>query len=108
MDEGFAKLNLTLKQNQANALPAPAKASRPMTSLKEYMQKSPAERMREQVLKSLGLTEEELDAMPPEKREQVEKGIGERMREMIAMQNGQAPGRQEDPTQARATLNAWI
>ena len=53
------------------------------------MQKSPAERMREQVLKSLGLTEEELDAMPPEKREQVEKGIGERMREMIAMQNGQ-------------------
>lgn len=46
--------------------------------------------------------------MPPEKREQVEKGIGERMREMIAMQNGQAPGRQEDPTQARATLNAWI
>lgn len=72
------------------------------------MQKSPAERMREQVLKSLGLTEEELDAMPPEKREQVEKGIGERMREMIAMQNGQAPRRQEDPTQAGATLNAWI
>lgn len=32
MDEGFAKLNLTLKQNQANALPAPAKASRPMKS----------------------------------------------------------------------------
>ncbi|MDI7075559.1 hypothetical protein QMO35_28310, partial [Pseudomonas aeruginosa] len=24
------------------------------------------------------------------------------------MQNGQAPGRQEDPTQAGATLNAWI
>ena len=46
--------------------------------------------------------------MPPEKREQVEKGIGERMREMIAMQNGQAPGRQEDPTQAGAALNAWI
>ncbi|MGC3173911.1 hypothetical protein ACPTH5_31515, partial [Pseudomonas aeruginosa] len=59
-------------------------------------------------LKSLGLTEEELDPMPPEKREQVEKGMGERMREMIAMQNGQAPGRQEDPTQAGAALNAWM
>ena len=108
MDEGFAKLNLTLKQNQANAPAGASEGKSAYDEFKEYMQKSPAERMREQVLKSLGLTEEELDAMPPEKREQVEKGIGERMREMIAMQDGQAPGRQEDPTQARATLNAWI
>ncbi len=108
LDEGFAKLNLTLKQNQANATAGASEGKSAYDEFKEYMQKSPAERMREQVLKSLGLTEEELDAMPPEKREQVEKGIGERMREMIAMQNGQAPGRQEDPTQAGATLNAWI
>ncbi|EJB8386398.1 hypothetical protein GHU06_26290 [Pseudomonas aeruginosa] len=108
MDEGFAKLNLTLKQNQANAPATASEGKSAYDEFKEYMQKSPAERMREQVLKSLGLTEEELDAMPPEKREQVEKGIGERMREMIAMQNGQAPGRQEDPTQAGAALNAWI
>ncbi len=108
LDEGFAKLNLTLKQNQANATAGASEGKSAYDEFKEYMQKSPAERMREQVLKSLGLTEEELDAMPPEKREQVEKGIGERMREMIAMQNGQVPGRQEDPTQAGATLNAWI
>ncbi|MGV8242225.1 hypothetical protein ACV331_37120, partial [Pseudomonas aeruginosa] len=73
-----AKLNLTLKQKQENATAGASEGKSAYDEFKEYMQKSPAERMREQVLKSLGLTEEELDAMPPEKREQVEKGIGER------------------------------
>ncbi|MCF3998437.1 hypothetical protein L2E47_52780, partial [Pseudomonas aeruginosa] len=66
LDEGFAKLNLTLKQNQANATAGAGEGKSAYDEFKEYMQKSPAERMREQVLKSLGLTEEELDAMPPE------------------------------------------
>lgn len=108
LDEGLAKLNLTLKQNQAHPPGAASEGKSAYDEFKEYRQKSPAERMREQVLKSLGLSEEELAAMPPEKREQVENSIGERVREMIAMQNGQAPGRQKDPTQAGAALNAWI
>lgn len=52
MDEGFAKLNLTLKQNQANAPAGASEGKSAYDEFKEYMQKSPAERMREQVLKS--------------------------------------------------------
>ena len=52
MDEGFAKLNLTLKQNQANAPAGASEGKSAYDEFKEYMQKSPAERMREQVLKA--------------------------------------------------------
>jgi hypothetical protein len=42
-----------------------------------YMEKTPAERMRETWLGSRGLTEEDLKAMSPEKREALEKQIAE-------------------------------
>ena len=41
----------------------------------EFMSKTPEERWREQILKSMGLTEEELAALPPEEREKIEEKI---------------------------------
>ncbi|PCK00274.1 MAG: hypothetical protein COA45_00365 [Zetaproteobacteria bacterium] len=41
----------------------------------EFMSKTPEERWREQILKSMGLTEEQLAALPPEEREEVEEKI---------------------------------
>ena len=45
----------------------------------DYMKKSPAEQMRDQILASMGLTEEKLKAMPPKQREAIE----EKIKEMI-------------------------
>lgn len=45
----------------------------------DYMKKSPAEQMRDQILKSMGLTEEQLKAMPAKEREKIE----EKIKEMI-------------------------
>jgi TPP-dependent pyruvate/acetoin dehydrogenase alpha subunit len=45
----------------------------------DYMKKSPAEQMRDQILKAMGLTEDQLKAMPPEKRAAIE----EKIKEMI-------------------------
>ncbi|WP_342247161.1 hypothetical protein [Pseudomonas sp. OTU5201] len=52
----------------------------------EYMDKSPAERIRDAILAEMGLTQEELDAMPPEEREDVEKKIAERFQQRMEMQ----------------------
>lgn len=54
-----------------------------VAELDDYMKKSPAEHIRDAVLKELGLTEEDLAAMPPERRMAVEAVINERIREKL-------------------------
>lgn len=56
--------------------------------LAEYESKSVAQHMRDAILKEMGLSEEELDAMPPEQRAAVEERIVERMREKLLAQAG--------------------
>jgi hypothetical protein len=54
-----------------------------VAELNDYVNKSPAEHIRDAVLKELGLAEEDLAKMPPEKRMAVEAVINERIREKL-------------------------
>lgn len=54
----------------------------------EYMDKTPAERIRDAILKELGITEEDLAAMPPEQREAMEQEIAQRIQDK-AVQNAE-------------------
>jgi hypothetical protein len=47
------------------------------------MKKTPEERLRDNILKSMGLTEDELEGMPPEQRKAVEAKIQEMIKEKI-------------------------
>ena len=51
--------------------------------LAEYLRKTPAQHMRDAILEELGLTEEDLDAMPPEKRKAVEETIAAKIKEKL-------------------------
>lgn len=65
---------------------AQEKASKHAALLQEfndYMKKSPAERMREAILRQMNLTEDDLKAMPKEERQAVEKAINQRIREHL-------------------------
>ena len=53
---------------------------------KEYMSKPVAVRVRDEILKSMGLTEEKLQSMSPERREAVETEIAQRMKEKSELQ----------------------
>ncbi len=66
----------------------------PQEELAEYLKKSPAEHMRDAVLKELGITEAELAAMPPEKRIAMEETITEKIKEKLlhAENNAQRDG----------------
>ncbi|MCB4360641.1 hypothetical protein [Quatrionicoccus australiensis] len=68
-----------------------------LAELHDYVNKSPAEHIRDAVLKELGLTEEDLNAMPPEKRKAMEELINERVREKLL---GRKP--ESDPEVAAA------
>lgn len=67
--------------------------------LKEYLEKSPAEHLREAVLREMGLSEEDLAKMPPEERKATEMEIGRRVREHLL-------GRKPKDSEQEASLAA--
>jgi TPP-dependent pyruvate/acetoin dehydrogenase alpha subunit len=62
---------------------APSAIQKPEDELSAYLKKSPAERMRDAILKQLGLTQDELNAMPPEQRKGVEAQITDLMKQAL-------------------------
>lgn len=62
----------------------------PLEYLEDYLRKSPEQHMRDAILKEMGLTEEELAALPPEKRAAIEQTITEKIKELLQRQKGNA------------------
>lgn len=97
-EEGFARLRVGLQSTGgklemvSGKLPADLAlgGKSAVEKFQEYMDKSPAEKMRDAILAEMGLTQEELDAMPPEEREAVENEIAERFQQRMEMQAKQA------------------
>lgn len=58
--------------------------------------KTPAQRMRDAVLKKMGLTEEALAAMDPKTRSEVEKTIAEEIKRQIEANGNKDPGQITD------------
>ena len=54
--------------------------------LAEYQSKSVAQHLRDAILKEMGLTEGDLDAMPPEQRAAIEDTIAEKIKERLLAQ----------------------
>ncbi|TBU72140.1 hypothetical protein [Phytopseudomonas daroniae] len=54
-----------------------------------YMEMTPAEKIRDKILKEVGMTEEELESLPPEQRAAVEKEIAEKMQTLQQLQAAQ-------------------
>ena len=69
VNAAFAKTRVML-QASASSTGTTAKTSA-TDEFKDYMSKSPAQRIREQLLKEMGLTEDDFKAMPPEKQQAI-------------------------------------
>jgi len=54
--------------------------------LHEYLQKTPEQRMREAILKQMGLSEDDIAKMPPEQQSAVEAAIKEKVKEKLLEQ----------------------
>lgn len=66
------------------ATPKTTASSSAVDEFQKYMQMTPAQKIRYGVLNELGITEEQLAALPPEQREAMEKKIAD----MIALKTG--------------------
>ncbi|MDD5444630.1 hypothetical protein BFW91_06040 [Pseudomonas fluorescens] len=110
IDEAFAKTRVQLQATTAAptvATDIPAAGSTTSTAradFTDYMSKSPAERIREQLLKEQGLTEAQVQAMPQEKQDAIAKQVADRVKQQ---QDQQVAAKATDPAQAvKETLAA--
>lgn len=79
-------LKPTVQNNKGDAETEASGVSAADAFLKEA-RKSPAQRIRDQLLARLKLDEESLAAMPPEKREAIEKQIAEELKRQLTGSN---------------------
>ena len=88
VDEAFAKTRVNL---QATTASVPADTQNKVGSgsatdeFKDYMSKTPEQRLRDSILKEMGLTEDQVKAMPPEQQLAIGKEIAERMQDKVKL-----------------------
>ncbi|WP_447588257.1 hypothetical protein [Aquipseudomonas campi] len=97
-EEAFAKLRVNLQARPEGFPPgegesrleevaaAPDAGDDVVQEFMAYMNMSTAEKLRDSMLKELGLTEEELEAMPPEQQKAVEEQLAELMKQRADLQ----------------------
>ncbi|MCK6188776.1 MULTISPECIES: hypothetical protein [unclassified Pseudomonas] len=93
IDEAFAKTRVQLQACAAAAttststeVPAATSASGARSEFTDYMSKSPAERIREQLLKEQGLTEADVQNMSQEKQDAITQQVAERLKQQQEQQ----------------------
>ncbi|MFJ4371537.1 hypothetical protein ACIP1T_02825 [Pseudomonas japonica] len=112
-DEAFAKLKVVLQNSGSTASSETASLSESGSTVKttsaaqefrDYMALSPEEKIRLKMLNELGLTEEDYEALPPEKKEAIDKQIAQRMKEESEMKSIAAVEPQMQAAVAAQTL----
>jgi len=84
VDEAFAKTRVGLQTTDATTAGSTTGTSATDT-FKDYMSKSPEQRLRDSILQSMGITEDDIKAMPPEKQLAIGKEIAERLQDKMKL-----------------------
>ena len=92
-------------ENKEDVSLAATHAKTPGEELAEYLRKTPAQHMRDAILKEMGLSEEALAALPPEQHAAIEKTITDKIKERLQEQSGNTKNQPQSPlpTQSVAT-----
>ena len=71
------------KTTGATPVPVKAKEENPIDAFLKFQKMSPGEKIRDSILKKMGLTEEQLASMPPELRAETEKQIADEIKKSV-------------------------
>ncbi|OLS63564.1 hypothetical protein [Pseudomonas putida] len=84
-DEAFAKLKVALQNTDSSSVSESDEGTSTTRSaaqeFRDYMALSPEEKIRLKMLNELGLTEEDYEALPPEKKDAIDKQIAQRLKD---------------------------
>ncbi|MBP5075409.1 hypothetical protein HUS84_15675 [Pseudomonas chlororaphis] len=84
----FAKTRVLLQATPPTASTAQSNSatqSSAMDEFKDYMSKSPEQRLRDRILEEMGITEEDLKNMPPAKQQAVAQEIAQRVQDKLKL-----------------------
>lgn len=81
VDEAFAKTRVNLQATDSTKLNEGSATA----EFKDYMSKTPEQRLRDSILKEMGITEEDLKAMPPEKQQAVAQEIADHLKDKMQL-----------------------
>lgn len=84
VDEAFAKTRVALQATDTSSA-SKSSDSTAMADFKDYMSKSPEQRLHDSILKEMGLTEADVKAMPPEQQLAIGKEIAQRMEDKLKL-----------------------
>lgn len=84
VDEAFAKTRVGLQTTDISDATQTTGTSA-TDAFKDYMSKSPEQRMRDSILKDLGITEEDIRNMPPAQQLAIGKEIAQRMQDKMQL-----------------------
>ncbi|KPG98164.1 hypothetical protein [Pseudomonas sp. RIT-PI-r] len=84
VDEAFAKTRVGLQSTDTSDATKTTGTSA-TDEFKDYMSKSPEQRLRDSILQSMGITEDDIKAMPPEKQLAIGKEIAERLQDKMKL-----------------------
>ncbi|AZC24961.1 MULTISPECIES: hypothetical protein [Pseudomonas] len=89
VNAAFAKTRVLLQQATPPATSAPqannATQSDAMSEFKDYMSKTPEQRLRDSILQEMGLTEDDLQSMSPERLMAINQEISQRMQDKLKL-----------------------
>lgn len=118
-DEAFAKLKVALQNidtstaddDDSSAVDASAKGTTGTSAaeqFREYMSLSPAEKIRLKMLSELGLTEEDYEALPAEKKEKIDLAIAQRIKDEAELKSTSQAQPQMQAAMTAQTLSASL
>lgn len=88
VNAAFAKTRVLLQATPPTTSAAPttsATETGALSEFKDYMSKTPEQRLRDSILKELGLTEEDLKNLPPEQQLAIGKEITQRLQDKMQL-----------------------
>ena len=105
IDEAFAKTRVQLQTSASTSdVSSTSATSGARSEFTDYMSKTPAERIREQLLKEQGLTEADVQNMSQEKQDAIAKQVADRVKQQ---QEQQVAAKATDPAHSvKETLAA--
>jgi hypothetical protein len=93
VDEAFAKTRVGLQTSDASQTKTTGTSA--TDEFKDYMSKSPEQRLRDSILKEMGLTEDDIKAMPPEKQLAIGKEIADRLQDKMKLAEAEKQNKQD-------------
>jgi hypothetical protein len=88
VNAAFAKTRVLLQATPPTTSAAPttsATETGALSEFKEYMSKTPEQRLRDSILRDMGLTEEDLQNLPPERQLAISQEIAQRLQDKMQL-----------------------